>query len=144
MSCCLGPSFSLDHGQSVDVLPSIATVPPRGLSECELLHTFWNKFEAQCQSPPLRKVIPRPFPSRIYTHWLFLLDHSNCTVYCPIFFVFQAQISPISPFASSYQPCPGIGSVMASQSSCELVDVKASSTDRPPRQPEQPGYGITA
>jgi hypothetical protein len=43
-----------------------------------------------------------------------LFDYSNCTVYWPIFLVFQAQMSPISPLESSYQPCPGIGSVMAS------------------------------
>src|SRR6266852_4678647 len=48
------------------------------------------------------------------------------------------------PFASSYQPWPGTGSVTASQSSCELVDVSASSTGRPPAQPAHPGYGITA
>jgi hypothetical protein len=36
--------------------------------------------------------------------------------------VFQAQMSPISPLLSSYQPWPGTGSVMASQSSCEEVD----------------------
>jgi hypothetical protein len=53
--------------------------------------------------------------------------------------VFHAQMSPISPFRSSYQPWPGIGSVMASHSSCELVEVSASVTDRPPVQPAQAG-----
>src|SRR6202030_2702479 len=77
-------------------------------------------------------------------HWLALLDHSNCTVYCPTFLVFQAQMSPISPLESSYQPWPGIGSVMASHNSCELVDVSASNGCKPPVQPAHPGYGMTA
>src|SRR5438094_45077 len=33
---------------------------------------------------------------------------------------------------------------MASQSSCELVEVSASSVDKPPVQPGQPGNGMTA
>ena len=37
-------------------------------------------------------------------------------------------MSPISPLTSSYQPWPGTGSVTASQSSCELTDVRASKT----------------
>ena len=37
-------------------------------------------------------------------------------------------MSPISPLTSSYQPCPGTGSVIASHSSCELTEVRASKT----------------
>jgi hypothetical protein len=39
-----------------------------------------------------------------HTHLLALFDHSSWTVYFPTVFVFHAQISPISPFESSYQP----------------------------------------
>src|ERR1700680_2021544 len=80
----------------------------------------------------------------IQIHWFALFDHSNCTVYFPICLVFQAQISPISPLESSYQPCPGMGSVMASHNSCELVEVSASNGCKPPVQPAHPGYGMTA
>ena len=72
------------------------------------------------------------------THVLALFDHSSCTVYGPTCLVFQAQMSPISPLASSYQPWPGMGSVMASQSSCELVEVRASKIASPPVQLAQP------
>ena len=40
----------------------------------------------------------------LITHLLALFDHSSWTVYLPIVFVFHAQMSPISPFESSYQP----------------------------------------
>jgi hypothetical protein len=82
--------------------------------------------------------------SRNYRQAFALFDHSSWTVYRPSFLVCHAQMSPISPCTSSYQPAPGIGSVIASQSSCELVDVRASKTESPPVQPLQPGYGITA
>ena len=39
-----------------------------------------------------------------HTHVLALFDHSSWTVYFPTVFVFHAQMSPISPFESSYQP----------------------------------------
>jgi hypothetical protein len=39
-----------------------------------------------------------------HTHLLALFDHSSWTVYFPTVLVFQAQMSPISPFESSYQP----------------------------------------
>ena len=39
-----------------------------------------------------------------HTHLLALFDHSSWTVYLPTVFVFHAQMSPISPFESSYQP----------------------------------------
>src|SRR5579864_2525979 len=73
-----------------------------------------------------------------------LLDHSFWTVYWPIFLVCHAQMSPISPFGLSYHPWPGIGSVIASHSSCEAVTVRASKLGRLEEQPEQSGNGITA
>lgn len=74
-----------------------------------------------------------------YKHSFALFDHSNCTVCGPTFLVFHAQMSPISPFVSSYQPVPGMGSVIASHSSWELVDVRASSVDKFPTHPLHPG-----
>src|SRR5690348_8569054 len=74
-----------------------------------------------------------------HTQLFALFDHSSCTVYLPSFLVFQAQMSPISPLASSYQPCPGTGSVVASHSSWEVVVVSASNTLMPPVQPWQFG-----
>jgi hypothetical protein len=57
------------------------------------------------------------------------------------FFVFHAQMSPISPFAPSYQPRPAIASAIDSHNSCELVDVSASSGVSPPAQPGAAGIG---
>src|SRR6202022_617769 len=79
-----------------------------------------------------------------YTHLFCWFDHSSCTVYPATCLKVQAQISPISPLVSSYQPEPGTGSVIASHSSCELVPVSASKACIPPRQPLHVGYGITA
>src|ERR1700737_2889771 len=55
-----------------------------------------------------------------YTHLFCWFDHSSCTVYPPTCLKVQAQISPISPLVSSYQPEPGTGSVIASQRQGEL------------------------
>src|ERR1035437_7684199 len=80
-----------------------------------------------------------------YTQALALFDHSSCTVDPATFLVFHAHRSPISALPeSSYQPRPGTASVIASHSSCELVDVKASRGLGPPVPPPQPGYGMTA
>ena len=77
------------------------------------------------------QLAPPPPGAQRRTHARALFDHCFCTVHSapparrlPSW---PAQMSPISPFASSYQPWPGIGSVIASQSSWELVEVKASS-----------------
>src|SRR5216684_8298751 len=77
-------------------------------------------------------------PGLHQTQAFLLFDHSNWTVNPFTFFVFQAQMSPISPLWSSYQPRPGTASVIASHSSCELVEVRASKACRDPRQPAQP------
>ena len=54
------------------------------------------------RSSPIRG--RRNCPVDPHTHLLALFDHSSWTVYLPIVFVFHAQMSPISPFESSYQP----------------------------------------
>src|ERR1700720_1609113 len=85
-----------------------------------------------------------PYPPGLnsdpHTHAPCALLHSVCTV-CPATVLNDhAQISPISIlFGVSYHPVGGTGSVMASQSSCELVPVNASSTCNGPRQPAQEG-----
>src|SRR5438270_9260136 len=52
-----------------------------------------------------------------YTHLFCWFDHSSWTVYPATCLKVQAQISPISPLVSSYQPEPGTGSVIASHTS---------------------------
>ena len=59
-------------------------------------------------------------------------------------FVEPSQMSPISPLASSYQPLPGTGSVIASHNSCEEITVMESNTVPANSQPGQSAYGITA
>lgn len=55
-----------------------------------------------------------------------------------------SQMSPISPLTSSYQPLPGIGSVIGSHNSCDAMTVMESNTVPANSQPGQSPYGTTA
>src|SRR6267154_3711550 len=60
-----------------------------------------------------------------FTRRIYPIDSTIRAVLHICCLLFQAQISPISPLMSSYQPWSGIGSVIASHSSWEVVEVKA-------------------
>src|SRR6266404_3963906 len=67
-------------------------------------------------------------------HLFAWFDHSSWIVKPPRVRVCQAQMSPISPLLSSYQPWPGMGSVIASLTSTTSHELCEAITDPIPGQ----------